>query len=252
MTEDLQTTVDRYMADPSPANREAVVVAAVPLVRSLLGKLTLPNHTLATYEDLENTGLLGLLQALDTYDPDRGTQFVTHAYWRVRGSLIDYLRSIDALSRGKRKKLAEANKAIDTLRQMLGEEPSDQDVADYLDVSLDEYYSLMSEAQCRFALSLHTTMGDEDSQTMLDVLPHEDGEAGFAAVDHDSVMGELEKLIAELPERQRIIMGLYYTEDLTLREIGAFFDLTEARISQILGKTLLTLRSKLEAVQATA
>ncbi len=252
MTEDLQTTVDRYMEEPTKANREAVVMAAVPLVRSLLGKLTLPNHTLATYEDLENTGLLGLLQALDTYDPDRGTQFVTHAYWRVRGSLVDYLRSIDALSRGKRKKLAEANQAIDTLRQMLGEEPSDQDVADYLDVSLDEYYALMSEAQRRFALSLHHTMGDDDNQTMLDILPHEDGEAGFVAVDKDSMMSELEKLIADLPERQRTIMGLYYTEDLTLREIGSFFDLTEARISQILGKTLLTLRGKLEEANAAA
>lgn len=245
MSEDLQVLVDRYLDDPTPSNREAVVVAAVPLVRSIIGRINVPDHLLASHEDLENTGLMGLLQALDNYDPDRGAKFVTHAYRRIQGSLIDYLRSIDVLSRGKRKKIAEAQHAADQLRQMMGTEPRDQDVADYMGISLEKYHRLLTEAQRRFSLSLYHQRGDEDSRTVLETLPNEEAGAGFEQLEHDSLVDFVEDVIDTLPERQQTILGLYYMENLTLREIGEILDLTEARISQILGKILLSLRGKL-------
>lgn len=253
MADSLQLLVERYLEEPTPPNREAVVVAAVPLVRSLIGKLSIPNHLLATREDLENTGLYGLLQALDSYDPEIGTKFVTHAYRRVRGSLIDYLRSIDVLSRSKRRKLAEAQQAIETLRQMLGTEPQDQDVADYLGISLAEYHTLLTQAQYRFSLSLFNTTGDDESQqTVLEIVPNEEADEDFEHVERRLTLETLEKLIADLPERQQTILGLYYIEDLTLREIGQILDLTEARISQILGKILLTLKGQLTLEHSSA
>ncbi|MEP0548567.1 MAG: FliA/WhiG family RNA polymerase sigma factor [Rhodothermales bacterium] len=247
--DDLQTHALRYAADPTPRHREAVAVAAVPLVRSLVGKLTLPNNPLATWEDLEGAGLLGLMQALDTYDPGRGAQFVTHAYRRIQGALIDYLRSIDVLSRDKRQLMAAAQSAIDTLYQMLGEEPQDEDVADYLGISLDEYHSLLSEAQHRFTLSVDQPIGDEDGARMLETLAHDDGEDGFDAVEARFELDVLEKVIPNLPERERNILALYYIEDLTLREVGEVLGVSDARISQILGKTLLKLRHTLSATQ---
>ena len=246
---DLQELVEAYLEDPTPSNREAVVVSSVPLVRSLIGKLNVPNHPLASREDLENSGLIGLLQALDSYDPEKA-RFVTHAYRRVRGALIDYLRSIDVLSRGKRKKIAEAQTAAEALRQMLGEEPSDADVADYLGISVADYHELLSDAQRRFSLSLFNTIGDDGSQMMVDILPNEDAQAGFEQVEQDAMIDALELVVETLPERQQTILGLYYMEDLTLREIGEILDLSEARISQLLGKILLTLRTKLEEVRA--
>ena len=251
MAQDLQFLVEQYLSHPVPVNREAVVLAAVPLVRSLVGKLNIPDHPLVSQEDLENTGLLGLLQALDNYDPERGTQFVTHAYWRVRGSLIDYLRSIDVLSRSKRQLLGEAQEAMETLRQMLGAEPEDQDVADYLGIPLSDYHSLLSEAQCRYALSLHDRVGEEDTMTMLDVLPDDEAALPFERIEQASVLACLTRLVAALPERERTIFGLYYIEDLTLSEIGEFFGLTKARISQILGKTMLALQGQLNEVRTT-
>lgn len=245
MPDDLQHLVERYLDDPTPGNREAVVVAAVPLVRSLIGRINVPDHLLASHDDLENTGIIGLLQALDSYDPDRGAKFVTHAYRRVQGALIDYLRSIDVLSRGKRKKIAEAQHAADQLRQMMGTEPKDQDVADYMGISLSKYHRLLTEAQRRFSLSLYHTPDHDGTRTMLDVLPNKDGRAGFEQIEKDSLIEYLEEVIATLPERQQTILGLYYMENLTLREIGDILDLTEARISQILGKILLTLRGRL-------
>ena len=245
MAHDLQPLAEQYLAAPTPPHREAVVMAALPLVRSLIGKISVPDHLLAAPEDLENVGIVGLLQALDNYDPDQA-RFVTHAYRRIRGALIDYLRSIDVLSRGKRKKMGQVQAATETLRQMLGAEPSDEDVADFMGLPLADYHALLRDAQCRFSLSLFNPLGDKDSgQTMLDVLPDEGATAGFERVEEASVQGHLKELIARLPERQQTILGLYYMEDLTLREIGEVLDLSEARISQLLGKLLLTLRAGL-------
>lgn len=252
MSQDLQTLAEAHAKDPSPANREAVVLAAVPLVRSLIGRLSIPDHPLATREDLEDVGLLGLLQALDSYDVERGTPFVSYAYGRVRGALVDYLRSIDALPRERRRMLAEAQTAIETLRQMLGGEPEDQDVADYLGMSLSEYHTLLRDAQSRYSLSLHEPTGVEGEQALLESLPNEDAEDNFEQIDKDSFYNYVASLIKELPEREQTILALYYFEDLTLREIASLLSLTEARISQILGKILLTLRTRLNESRSMA
>lgn len=245
MAQDLQLLAELHASAPTPKNREAVVLAAVPLVRSLVGRLTVPDHPLASREDLENVGLLGLLQALDGYDPSRGTPFVSYAYGRIRGALIDYLRSIDALPRERRRQLAEAQHAIDVLRQSMGEEPDDQDVADHLGISLSEYHFLLTDAQRRFALSLHDTTGADGDQSVVETLPNDDALVAFDQIDQDSLHAYVATLIKELPEREQTILALYYFENLTLREIAQLLNLTEARISQIMGKILLVLRTRL-------
>ena len=252
MANDLQRLAEEHAADPSPSNREAVVVAAVPLVRSLVGRLSVPDHMLASREDLENVGLLGLLQALDGYDPERGTPFVSFAYGRIRGALVDYLRSIDALPRERRRRLAEAQRAVETLRQSLGAEPDDQDVADYLGITIADYHRLLTDAQRRFALSLHASTGTDGEQAVLETIPHEDALQAFENVDRQSLQDYIAVLIKELTEREQTILALYYYENLTLREIASLLGLTEARISQILGKILMTLRGKLTKSQAFA
>jgi len=244
MDRNLQPLVEDYLDEPTEPNREAVVMAALPLVRSIIGKISVPDHLLAANEDLESVGIVGLLEALDNYDPEKA-RFATHAYRRIRGNIIDYLRSIDVLSREKRKKMGAVQEAISTLRQMMGEDPSDEDVADYMGLSLEAYHELLRDAQRRFSLSLSRPLDDED-QTMLDVLPHEDAEEGFERFEKASTQKHLQELIETLPERQQTILGLYYTEDLTLSEIGEVLDLSAARISQLLGKIQLSLRSKME------
>ncbi|HET6567147.1 MAG TPA: FliA/WhiG family RNA polymerase sigma factor [Rhodothermales bacterium] len=245
MAQDLQLLAERHAADPSPSNREAVVIAAVPLVRSLIGRLSLPDHMLASREDLENVGLLGLLQALDGYDPTRGTPFVSYAYGRIRGAIVDYLRSIDALPRERRKQLAEAQQAIETLRQKIGDEPQDQDVADFLGLSIAEYHAILTDAQRRFALSLHDSAGPDGEQSVLETIPNEDAFAAFDDIDRESLYTYIETMVRELPQREQTILALYYFENLTLREIAQLLNLTEARISQILGKILSGLRNRL-------
>ena len=243
---DLQALVERYHADPTPLHREAAVLAGVPLVRSILGKVAVPDHPLARAEDLESAGLVGLVEALDGYDPGRGVRFMTFAYLRVRGSIVDYLRSLDVLSLDKRKRVAEAGAAAEALRQEHGDEPRDRDVADRLGVSLEDYDGLMAEAQARFALSLDAPAGGEDEGSLYDTVADGDGEEGFRAHEHAHTLGLVRKAVGRLPSRQRAMLGLYYDEGLTLREIGEVFRVSEARVSQILGKTMLALRACLE------
>lgn len=252
MAQDLQGLAVAYANDTTPRNREAVVVAAVPLVRSVVGRLNIPDHPLAAREDLENVGLLGLLQALNGYDPSRGTPFVSYAYGRIRGALVDYLRSIDALPRERRRRLAEAQSAIDTLRQTLAAEPSDEQVAEYLDITLVDYHTLLRDAQCRFALSLHAPTDSDGEQTVLETIPNEETLVAFERVDRNSLHRYIGTLIKDLPEREQTILALYYYENLTLREIAGLLSLTEARISQILGKILLTLRARVAGSKSFA
>lgn len=252
MARDLQRLAEINSSEPTPANREAVVLAAIPLVRSIIGRLSIPDHPLATREDLEDVAILGLLQALDSYEPERGTPFVSYSYGRIRGALVDYLRSIDALPRERRRRLAEAQRAIETLRQTLGAEPSDEDVADYLGVSVSDYHSLLCDAQSRYALSLHESTGADSDQCLIETIENNDAAENFEQIDRDSYHRYVASLIAQLPEREQTIVALYYFEDLTLREIAGLLSLTEARISQILGKVLLTLRTRLHGNRSLA
>ncbi len=252
MAQDLQSLAESHAAEPTPAHREAVVLAAVPLVRSIIGRLSIPDHPLASREDLEDVALLGLLQALDSYEPDRGTPFVSYSYGRIRGALVDYLRSIDALPRERRRRLAEAQRAMETLRQSLGGEPSDEDVADYLGISVTEYHSLLCDAQSRYALSLHDGTGTDSDQTLIETIENHAAAEDFEQIDKESYFEYIVGLIQELPEREQTIVALYYYEDLTLREIASLLNLTEARISQILGKVLLTLRTQLNESRSMA
>lgn len=252
MSQDLQQFAVQYCEDRSDGNREAVVVAAVPLVRSIVARLSIPDHPLAAREDLENVGLLGLLQALDGYDPKRGTPFVSYAYGRIRGALVDYLRSIDALPRERRRRLAQAHQAMDVLRQQIGGEPADMEVANHLGMTLVEYHTLLRDAQSRFALSLHAPVDREGEQTVLESIPNADTAEAFDLIDRTSLKDYIQTLINDLPEREQTIIALYYFENLTLREIAVLMDRTEARISQILGKVLRQLREHLARVQHRA
>ncbi|MFQ5569732.1 MAG: sigma-70 family RNA polymerase sigma factor [Rhodothermales bacterium] len=252
MDHNLQHLAERHAADASTANRDAVVRAAVPFVRSLVSRINVPYHPLASQEDLENVGMLGLLQALDSYDPTRRTPFVSYAYGRVRGAVVDYLRSIDVLPRERRRRLAQAQQAVEVLRQQQGGEPEDRDIADHLDITLSDYHRLLTDAQRRYALSLHAPVGNENDQVVLETIPNDDAMTAFEQIDRASLHAYIATLIKDLPEREQTILALYYFENLRLREIAQLMSLTEARISQILSKILLGLRTRLKNTQALA
>lgn len=247
MEKSLQELVTAYCDEPTRGLRDAIITEAIPLVRSIIGKINRPDTPLSQYEDLESAGIMGLLQALDNYDCSRDIKFNTFAYYRIRGNVIDYLRSIDELPRTDRSSYGKAQQAIHELQQRLGRQPNDDEVADRLDMSLDEYHKLLGNVQRRAVLSLdQKRFGDDDSKTVSRYLEDENIERPDAALDRQSTSKQLQDAIKQLKERDRLVLSLYYYEDLTLNEIALLLGLTEARISQIVGKLLLTLKSTLE------
>ena len=249
MTPTLQDAVERYAASPTPEHGRAVAIAALPFVRSLTRRVTLPDHPLATYRDLENAGMLGMLQALQSYDPGRGTPFASFSYGRIRGALVDFLRTIDCLSRDRRRRVAEAARTAEVLQQELGAEPRAAQIADRLGVTVREVDRLRGDAQQRFALSIYDAEGDH-RPAPLDVLSAPDAEPADARAEHGSLVAHLDGLLGRLPARERGIVGAYFYDGLTLREIAEGLGLTEARISQILSKTLRTLRAQFDDAPA--
>jgi len=246
MTLSLQHLAEQYAAQPSPRFRQETALAGQALVRAIVSRTSVPTHVLAAREDLESVGMMGLLQALDGYDPSRGTPFASFAYGRIRGMLVDYLRSIDPLSREQRRRLATAQEAQERLRQRIGGEATDVEIAEAAELSVDTYRELVATAQGRFSLSLDAAVHEDGDSSLLDLLPSEEAQDAFEQIERSSLMDHLALIVRTLPVREQRILALYYYEDLTLREIAGMMDLTEARISQILSKTLRGLRGHLQ------
>lgn len=241
----LQELMELYCKNPVDGLRNSIITKSMPLIRSIIGKISRPDQPLAQREDLESAGICGLLQAMDSYDSDRNIQFNTFAYYRIRGSIVDYLRSIDQLPRKQRKNYGQIQAVIDEKSQILGREPSDQEIADELGMDIGDYHQLLSNVQQRNVLSLDSPAYDADSGSFYDI--HEDPNSETPDVDLEKKerTDALKKKIGQLKERDRLILMLYYYEDMTMSEIALLLELTEARISQIVGKLLLQLKHDL-------
>jgi RNA polymerase sigma factor for flagellar operon FliA len=245
MSATLQDLVNEYCDHPTPALRNAIIEKSIPLVKSIVGKINRPDNALALYEDLESAGILGLLQALDNYNADQKVQFNTFAYYRIRGNVIDYLRKIDEVPRMQRTTFGKAQEIMNRLTQEYGREPEDSEVARELEISLDDYNKLLMTVQQRSVLSLDYESGDEGSTNLGSMIEDTDSDQPDARIIAEGMQLKLKEHIKKLKERDRLILALYYYEDLTLSEIAVLLGLTEARISQLVGKLLLQLRNAL-------
>jgi RNA polymerase sigma factor for flagellar operon FliA len=241
--ETLQQLVDAYLDTPTPGLRNAIISKSLPLVRSIVGKVTRPDNALTQFEDLQSAGLIGLLQALDNYRAGQNVQFNTFAYYRIRGSIIDYLRKIDQLPRMQRTAYGKAQEVIDDLTQKLGREPEDEEVAANLGLTLQEYHDVLTNVQQRALLSLDDQKyADAPGETFHAYIEDKSAEQPDAAVSEEYLLKRIRQEISKLKERDQTILALYYYEEMTLAEIALALGLTEARISQIVGKILLNLR----------
>jgi RNA polymerase sigma factor for flagellar operon FliA len=240
----LEELVDSYSKDPADALRNSIISKSIPLVRSIIGKINRPNNILTQFEDLESAGINGLIGALDTYDRSKKVQFNTFAYYRIQGSIIDYLRKVDNLPRNKRKTYGQIQAIISNKSQELSREPTDEEIAEELNISLKEYHQLLTNVQQRNALSLDNSMYG-DSQSFYDNHADPDGDIPDLNLEKKELIETLKHKISQLNERERLILTLYYFEDMTMSEVALLLDLTEARISQIVGKLLLKLKQNL-------
>jgi len=225
------------------------------IVRYTLYNMTIPSHSLLSEEDFLHVGLLGLNDAIERFEPERGIKFETFAVPRVRGIILDEMRKLDWLSRSARRKVQEFTEASDRLRSELGREASAEELQTLLGISPEEYQSYleaMAAANASYAISTPETTFDDDGNEhdTVEEIPDHDGENPFTLLAHDERIQFVRDYIQELPERKRMVITLYYYEEMTFKEIGEMLGLTESRICQIHTQICNELRKKLESFEA--
>ncbi len=237
----------------SPENRDAVIKEYAPMIKYVANRiaLRLPPHI--EVDDLISVGVLGLIDAISKYDSTRGAKFKTYAEFRVRGAILDELRSMDWVPRSVRQKASSMDAIVQKLQAKLGRPPEDEETAEEMGVSMDEFYGAVNQTRSMPLLSLEDLGISKDTgeqQSLLDCL------AGKSEADPQTQMrltelkGIIAKAIDTLPEKERLMISLYYYEELTMKEIGEVLGITESRVSQIHSKAVFRLRGKLKAVIA--
>lgn len=233
-----------FAEDRSQRNRDRVVTAMEPVIRSIISKLRLPSDVLAQGPELFQVGVIAVLQALDQFNPAAGTRFVTFAYSRIRGEIVDHLRRLDPLPRRRRAKVAAARHAADVLAQQLGDEPGLEPVATAMGLTVDEFDGIRHDAWRRHGISLDRD--EEDEFPILERVQDSSGLDRFSDYEWTDVRAHLDWAQSRLSERERTILDLYFNEGLTQTEIGALLGVTEARVSQIRRRSLSVLEQALE------
>ncbi|MDD5228837.1 MAG: RNA polymerase sigma factor FliA [Methylococcales bacterium] len=223
-------------------NIDAQIMQHAPLVKRIAYHLLSKLPDTVQVDDLIQAGMLGLLESMKNYDASKGASFDTYAGIRIRGSMLDEVRRCDWVPRSVYKKSRIISDAIRILENQTGCAAKDSDVAEYLGLSLDEYYRILRDSSnCRvFSIEELAQTGDNYLEESSGV-----SEAPLESVTRENFQRALSAAIASLPERERLIISLYYDEELNLREIGQILNLTESRVSQISSQAVLRLRSRL-------
>lgn len=241
----LEELTKLYCEEKKSSIRDLIISKSLPLVRSIIGKINKPNSVHTQFEDLENSGIIGLIQALDNYKCDKNVQFSTFAYYRIKGSIIDYLRSVDQLPRKHRVDYGKIQKSISTLSQELGREPTDEEISEHLEMEIDEYNDLMMNIHQRHVLSLDDFDNEDDSFSAYQFIEDQTYKRPDEEIESSEKTDKILSKINQLKNRDRLILMLYYYENMTMTEIGLLLEISEARISQIIGKLLVQLKSEL-------
>jgi len=240
----------RYKDDRDEKARERLVLAYAPLVKYVAGRMSsgLPSHV--EESDLISYGLLGLISAIERFEPEREIKFETFAITRIKGSIIDELRSLDWVPRSVRTKAREIERMNAKLEHKLHRAPTDKEMAEGLEVTVEEFQdSLVRIANSSVvALDELWTVSDSsgDQVSLLDTIQDPQAADPAQEMDTTEMKDRLADAIARLPEREKLVVALYYYENLTLREIGEVLGVTESRVSQLHTKAVLRLKSRLQ------
>jgi RNA polymerase sigma factor FliA len=246
---ELQDLWRRYKTSGDERARERLVVAYSPLVKYVAGRMSsgLPAHV--EEADLISYGLGGLISAIERFDLSREIKFETYAITRIRGAIIDELRTLDWVPRSVRARAREIERVNMKLEAKLQRAPTDDEMSVELGVSLEDFHDALLAISNSTIVALDELWNVSDSSgdqvSLLDTLPDRDAPDPQALVDQGELRDRIADAIGALPEREKLVIALYYYENLTLREIGEVLGVTESRVSQLHTKAVLRLRSKL-------
>ncbi len=244
---DTQVWWTRYKRYGDLEAREKLVVQYAPLVRHVLGRMALVLTGPLDADDMISYGIMGLLDAIERYDPERGVKFETYAMSRIRGSIVDALRSLDILSRGARTRARELQRTIARLEMELGRPPEDPEIAQAMGLEMPQFRELLEEAACA-VVSLDSLLSglDQDDRPAPRELSDSSSDL-LADAEEEELVRDLARAIEGLPERERQLITLYYYEQLTMKEIAMVLGVSESRVCQLHARAVMLLRARLTA-----
>jgi RNA polymerase sigma factor for flagellar operon FliA len=231
--------------------REELILKYSPLIKYVAGRLAMRMPPSISQDDLISSGVIGLMDAIEKFDSSKKIRFKTYAEFRIRGAILDELRSLDWVPRSIRKKTTELEKTYQYLEKDFNRPPKDEEVAEALGISVEKFYKLLDKTKSVTFLDIETIrkrMPDGNEDDLFDLIA-DDGEINpFTLLNKTEIKEILVKAITDLPKKEKIVISLYYYEDLTMREIGEIMGYTESRISQMHTKAMLRLRARLASV----
>ncbi len=226
--------------------RDRLIAKYTPLVREIVDRIAVkvPPH-MADRDELINVGIIGLIHALEKFDKTRNVPFESYARFRIRGAVLDELRSRDWHPRSAKHKDARIEKAVFELRKRLGRQPQEEEIADYLGLSIEDYYRLLDDARGVSVLNSEDLPPDFcEKYASYDVLERIEQENPFVLLAKNETRSRLRQAIESLPEKEKTVLSLYYYEDLTMKNISPLMKITESRISQLHSRAISRLRNR--------
>jgi RNA polymerase sigma factor for flagellar operon FliA len=241
-----------YKATGDERLREQLILHYSPLVKYVAGRVSVGLPPNVEQADFVSSGVFGLIDAIEKFDPDRSIKFETYAITRIRGAMIDELRALDWIPRSVRQKARAIERAYATLEASLRRTPTEAEVADEMGVTLDELHGVFSQLSLANVVALEELLhaGSEggDRLSLMDTLEDTAADNPVEVAEDRELRRLLARAVNTLPEREKTVVTLYYYEGLTLAEIGEVLGVTESRVSQIHTKSVLQLRAKLADV----
>lgn len=229
--------------------RDQLIMDYAPLIRFVAQRISARLPSNIETDDLISAGVIGLMDAIEKYDPARDNKFKTYAEFRIRGAILDELRSQDWVPRSVRDKAKKIDKTYNFLEQKLGRSVSDSEISDQMGIDLSEYYDMVAKVKAVSLLSVDelNSSGQGDKKNLLESLENISSKNPFALLDNKNVRELLMTTIEDLPEKQKLVLSLYYYEELNLKEIGKILNVTESRVSQLHTQAIEKLRLKLKS-----
>jgi len=245
-----------FVAHHEPRLRDQIIVQYAPLVKYVVGRLAINMPTIVDSDDIISYGTLGLIDAVERFDPTRGIKFETYAIARIRGAIIDALRSLDQIPRTARQRAREIEAAIAELEAKFKRPPTDEEVAGHMGMDVERYREacVRTNVMTLSLDSLLTTDDDEGGSGGMKPYTFEDRDSPdpLAATERRELEKALVVAVKNLPERERLVLSLYYYEELTMKEISRVMEISESRVCQLHAQAVLRLRASLRAHQAAA
>jgi RNA polymerase sigma factor for flagellar operon FliA len=241
----LAQTRTKKIVPKDPAYRDQLITEYLPYVKRIVQRLAVHLPSTVDIDDLMNVGVIGLIQAVDRYDPRRDNKFMTYAIFRIKGAVLSELRARDFLSRSNRRKIRELESTYLRLEQKLGREADDQEVARELGVDLEQVYRTKQMSSISFISleELGISSRDEKEKLLSYLINNEDDALSMTKLKE--LKEAMAQAIKQLPEKERLVISLYYLDELTMKETGKVLGITESRVSQIHSQAILHLRTKL-------